>query len=33
LVDDGRVLVLLRAGATEDAYRYARATLDLEGAV
>lgn len=33
LVDDGRVLVLLRAGATADAYRYARATLDLEGAV
>jgi precorrin-2 dehydrogenase/sirohydrochlorin ferrochelatase len=32
LLDDGRVLALLRAGATEEAYRYARATLDLEGA-
>ena len=33
LLDDGRVLGLLRAGATEEAYRYARTTLDLEGAV
>jgi len=33
LLDDGRVLALLRAGATEEAYRYARASLDLEGAV
>ncbi len=33
LLDDGRVLALLRAGATEEAYRYARTTLDLEGAV
>ena len=33
LLDDGRVLTLLRDGATADAYRYARATLDLEGAV
>ncbi len=32
LLDDGQVLTLLRAGATEDAYRYARTTLDLEGA-
>jgi precorrin-2 dehydrogenase / sirohydrochlorin ferrochelatase len=32
LLDDGRVLGLLRAGATEEAYRYARTALDLEGA-
>jgi len=32
LLDDGRVLGLLRAGATEDAYRYARTSLDLEEA-
>jgi len=33
LLDDGRVLGLLRAEATEEAYRYARTMLDLEGAV
>jgi len=33
LLDDGHTLGLLRAGATEEAYRYARTRLDLEGAV
>lgn len=32
LLDDGHVLALLRAGEAEDAARYARAALDLEGA-
>ena len=31
LLDDGRVLGLLRAGATAEAYRIARTALDLEG--
>ena len=33
LLDDGRVLELLRAGKVDEAGRYARAALDLEGAV
>jgi precorrin-2 dehydrogenase/sirohydrochlorin ferrochelatase len=33
LLDDGRVLELLRAGKVDEAGRYARGALDLEGAV
>ena len=33
LLDDGHVLELLRAGKVDEARRYARVALDLEGAV